>query len=234
VPRVPFHRRPVDVLDGGACADDCCSAKGDEIAELATRGKQRRVLVIVLAINATMFVMELSAGLVGRSSALVADSVDMFGDASVYGLSLYALDRGLRWRAGAAVAKGGIILAFGLWILVDGALKASTGIEPSATAMGLFGGIALAANLTCFALLWSFRAQDVNMSGTFECSRNDLVANTGVLVAAVLVWQLGSGWPDIAVALMIAAVFLRSAWRVLREAWPQFAGSESLEPRPAS
>jgi Co/Zn/Cd efflux system component len=219
---------PEPACSGG----DCCSAKSEAIDQLARRASQRRVLLIVLGINVAMFGAELTAGLMARSSALVADSVDMFGDASVYALSLYALNRGLQWRAGAAVAKGAIILAFGLWILVDAALKLLGGVEPSAPAMGVVGGIALAANLTCLALLWSFRDHDVNMSSTFECSRNDVVANTGVLVAAGAVWLLGSGWPDVAVALAIAGLFMRSAFRVLRAAWPQFR-PHPLAPSPA-
>ena len=202
-------------------ADDCCAAKEVELGALSRRTVQRRVLVAVLLINLAMFAFELAAGVMARSSALIADSVDMFGDASVYGLSLYALDRGLRWRAGAAVVKGGIILAFAIWLAIDIALKVATGTEPSASAMGVVGAIALAANLVCFGLLWSFRDEDINMSSTWECSRNDVLANGGVLVAAGGVWLTSSGWPDLAVAAIIAALFLRSAIRVLRAAVPQ-------------
>ncbi|MGE3075184.1 MAG: cation transporter [Dehalococcoidia bacterium] len=202
-------------------ADDCCAAKEVELAALSRRTVQRRVLVAVLLINLAMFAFELVAGVLARSSALIADSVDMFGDASVYALSLYALDRGLRWRAGAAVVKGSIILAFAIWLAIDIALKVATGTEPSAPAMGVVGAIALAANLVCLGLLWSFRAEDINMSSTWECSRNDVLANGGVLVAAAGVWLTSSGWPDLAVAAVIAVLFLRSAVRVLRSAVPQ-------------
>src|SRR3546814_5398128 len=92
-------------------ADACCSSKRDTIAELGRKAEQRRVLIIVMLINLAMFVVEFGGGVVARSSALMADSVDMFGDAVVYALSLYALHRGARWEAGAALAKGGIILA---------------------------------------------------------------------------------------------------------------------------
>jgi len=157
-----------------------------------------------------------------NSIALLADSVDMFGDASVYALSLYALDRGVRWCAGAALAKGALILAFGLWVLVEVALKITYGAAPVASVMVSIGALALAANLTCLALLWRFRQQDVNMSSTFECSRCDVIANIGVLIAAAAVRVTGSGWPDIVVGLVIAVLFLRSAIRFVGQAWPQF------------
>lgn len=201
-------------------ADDCCSKKGDTIAELGRKAEQRRVLVIVMLINFAMFAAEFGGGLVARSSALMADSVDMFGDAAVYALSLYALHRGARWQAGAALAKGGIILIFGVAVIVEIAEKLANGVPPSSTLMLAFGASALAANLTCLALLWQFRHENVNMASTFECSRNDVASNIGVLVAAGLVAATGSFWPDVAVGAVIAVIFLRSAWRVLSQALP--------------
>lgn len=209
-------------------ADHCCSAKRDTIALIGRKAEQRRVLIVVMLINLAMFVAEFGGGLVARSSALMADSVDMFGDAVVYALSLYALDRGARWEAGTALAKGGIILAFGLAVIIQIGDKIVNGVPPSSTLMLTFGGVALAANLTCLALLWRFRAENVNMSSTFECSRNDVASNIGVLVAASLVGLTGSTWPDIAVGAIIALVFLRSAWRVLSEAIPAWRDNRPL------
>jgi Co/Zn/Cd efflux system component len=204
--------------------DDCCGSKEQELAKAAhdATGAMKHVLQIVLAINLAMFVAEFTAGVVAQSSALMADSVDMLGDAIVYGLSLYALNRGSRWRAGIALAKGGIIAVFGLGIFVQVALTMIYGVTPLAPVMLTFGAIALVANLTCLGLLYRYRAQDVNMSSTFECSRNDVIANTGVLLAAAGVYATGAAWPDIAVGAVIAIIFLRSAIRVLRQAWPQF------------
>jgi cation diffusion facilitator family transporter len=209
------------------CADDCCADKEAELAQLATRSAQRRVLVIVLAINAVMFGVELVAGILAGSAALIADSVDMLGDASVYGLSLYALDRSLRWRAGAALAKAGIIVLFGGWILFEVGRRLIDGGVPAAETIGVIGLLALLANLTCLGLLWRFRAHDINMSSTFECSRNDVAANVGVLAAATGVWLTGAAWPDLIIGLLIAAIFLRSAWSIARNAWPQFAPRQS-------
>lgn len=201
-------------------ADDCCSHKGEAIAELGRKAGQRRVLIVVMVINLAMFVVGFGGGLAARSSAVMADSVDMLGDALVYALSLHALHRGARWEAGAALAKGGIILLFGLAVIVEIADKIVNGVPPSPPLMLAFGSLALMANLACLALLWRFRDANVNMSSTFECSRNDVVSNVGVLVAAGLVAATGSAWPDIAVAAVIAVIFLRSATRVLAAAIP--------------
>lgn len=201
-------------------AHDCCSKKSDTLAELAAKKDQRRVLIVVMLINLAMFVAEFGGGFVARSSALMADSVDMLGDAFVYALSLYALHRGARWEAGAAMVKGGIILVFGLAIIAEIADKIVNGVPPSSTLMLAFGSMALVANLICLSLLWRFRRTNVNMSSTFECSRNDVASNIGVLMAAGLVAVTGSVWPDIVVGGVIALVFLRSAWKVLAKAIP--------------
>ncbi len=207
--------------------DECCASKQSELEALARRHDQRRVLTVVLAINAAMFVGEFTAGVIAGSVALMADAVDMFGDAMIYGLSLYALDRSERWRNGAALAKGVFILVFGLGVLVQVGVKIESGAPPSSTTMLIVGALALVANLVCLALLWGFRNQDLNMSSTFECSRNDVIANIGVLAAAGGVALLNSPWPDIVIGLAIAGLFLRSALRVLGQAWPAFRQSRS-------
>lgn len=210
--------------------DDCCSAKGCELEQLARDAGQRRVLAAVLAINTMMFFVEFGAGVVAGSAALMADAVDMLGDAFVYGLSLYALARGARWKAGAALAKGEFILLFGIGVLVEIGVKIVTGTPPASGLMLLFGGLALAANLACLGLLWRYRRQDVNMSSTFECSRNDVVANVGVLSAALAVYMTHAAWPDILVAAAIAALFLRSAARVLSSGWREFKRPNTDQP----
>jgi Co/Zn/Cd efflux system component len=189
---------------------------------IARRADTRRVLIVVLAINLVMFFVEFGAGVVAHSAALMADSMDMLGDALVYMVSLYALDRSARWRAGTALFKGGFILFLGLGVLVQIGLKIAYGVPPSSTLMLIFGGLALAANLYCLRLLWSFRADNVNLSSTFECSRNDVMANAGVIVAAGAVAWSQSPWPDIVVAVAIAFLFLRSAGRVIASAWPEY------------
>lgn len=199
-------------------ADSCCAAKSVEIERLARQADQRRVLVIVFVINAVMFVVGFGAGIVAGSTALMADATDMLGDALVYAVSLYALARSDRWKAGAALFKGLFILALGVGVAINVAVKIQSGVPPSSMLMLVFGGLALVANLVCLRLLWRFRAQDVNMASTFECSRNDVISNVGVLVAALLVAWLASPWPDIVIGSAMAVLFLRSALRVTSQA----------------
>lgn len=199
-------------------ADDCCASKGSELERLAVDAGQRRVLVTVLVINGAMFVIEFGAGLFAGSTALMADASDMLGDALVYGLSIYALGRSAQWKAVAAMVKGMLILLLGIGIVINIIVKIQSGIPPSSTLMLAFGGLALAANLVCFRLLWRFRRQDVNMASTFECSRNDLISNVGVLVAAAAVSGFHAAWPDILIGSAMALWFMRSAFRVLGQA----------------
>lgn len=191
--------------------DRCC-----EVREVP-RG-QRRVLGVVLAINAAMFLAESAAGLLAHSTALLADSVDMLGDAIVYGFSLHVVARGPIWQARAAMLKGLVMAAFGFGVLAEAVTKVVRGTTPTAEVMGTVGLIALAANGVCLWLLWRRRADDVNMRSAWLCSRNDVLANAGVLLAAAGVAATGAAWPDLLVGLAIAALFMGSAAGVLREA----------------
>lgn len=188
---------------------------------MAKQADQRRVLVTVLVINAVMFVLEFGAGIVAGSTALMADATDMLGDALVYGVSIYALSRSTRWKAGAAMFKGLFILALGLGIVANVIAKMQSGIPPSSVLMLVFGAMALVANLFCLRLLWRFRSHDLNMASTFECSRNDVISNSGVIVAAGAVALLNSPWPDIIIGSAMAILFLRSSLRVIAQAAPQ-------------
>ena len=195
---------------------DCCNDKACEIEAL--RDRQSSILKIVLAINAVMFLIELTAGLLAGSVSLIADSLDMLGDALVYGFSIYVIARGVRMKAKAALLKGGIMAAFGLFVFGQAVYKMVFPQVPVFEAIGAFGLLALAANSLCLLLLWRHRADDINMSSVWLCSRNDIIANVSVLCAAVGVWLTSSGWPDILVGLGLAALFLRSALFVLRGA----------------
>ncbi len=195
---------------------DCCQNKACELDAL--RARQSSTLKWVLLINAVMFVVELTAGLMAGSLSLLADSLDMLGDALVYGFSLYVVARGARMKARAALLKGGIMAAFGLFVLGQAIYKILFPQVPVFEAIGAIGLLALAANGVCFVLLWKHRAEDINMSSVWLCSRNDIIANVAVLFAAAGVWLAHSAWPDILVGLALAALFLRSALHVLREA----------------
>jgi len=213
--------------------DACCGS--DETALAGLRRRQGRVLRILLAVNAVMFVGEFGAGLAIGSTALLADALDMLGDAFVYAFSLTVLTWGAAWRARAALFKGLVMAAFGLGVLVEAGLSVKTGVAPLAPAMAAVGALALAANAFCFALLWRHRGDDLNLRSTWLCSRNDLAANAAVLGAAALVAASGSLWPDVLVGVGIAALFLHSAGSVLRESIAELAGGRSAErPLPSS
>jgi Co/Zn/Cd efflux system component len=142
----------------------------------------------------------------------------MLGDALVYGFSLWVVARGAAWQTRAAVVKGLVMAAFGVVVLVEAATKLARGAVPLSDVMGGVGLLALAANAAVLALLWRRRGDDLNMRSVWLCSRNDVAANVGVLVAAAAVAATGAAWPDIVVGVLIAALFLTSGVAVLRDA----------------
>jgi len=191
--------------------DECCGVR-------PIHDRHRRVLQVVLWINAAMFLAELAAGLIAHSTALVADSVDMLGDAIVYGFSLYVIGRGPAWQARGALLKGGIMAVFGAGVLVEVVAKLARGLTPEASIMWTVALAALVANGSVLALLSRHRGDDINMRSAWLCSRNDVIANAGVLVAALGVSLSGSAWPDVLIGLAIAALFVLSAVGVIRQA----------------
>lgn len=214
-----------------------CNDTAERLSTTANR-QQRRVLVIVLAINAALFVGEFGAGLWAGSTALQADSLDSLGDAGIYALSLYVVGRSLHWRAGVGAVKGVIQGLFGLAVLAEVARKALLGVVPDVPVMAAVASIALVANLACFLLLMRFRHQDVNLRSVWLCSRNDLANNIGVIVAAGAVASLGHGWPDLLVGALVAVLFLHTSFEVLRMAvrqlrQPQSAATPSCPGREA-
>ncbi len=194
---------------------DCCENKSCTLD--AMRSNHSRVLKIVLAVNAIMFVVETLAGLAAHSTSLLADASDMLGDALVYGFSLYVLTRNEIWQARAALLKGLFMLAFGLGVAAEAVYKTLHPILPHGETIGLIGLAALAANTWCFLLLYRHRADNLNMSSVWLCSRNDLFANGGVILAGIAVILLQSRWPDILVGGIIASLFIQSAMHVLRQ-----------------
>jgi Co/Zn/Cd efflux system component len=191
---------------------ECCEVSAD-IPE-----RQRRVLRVVLGINAAMFLVEFLSGIRAHSTALLADSVDMLGDAIVYGFSLYVVSRGTVWQARAALLKGLIMAGFGVGVLAEVSAKLARGTVPTAEVMGGIGLLALLANAACLLLLWRRRADDINMRSAWICSLNDVAGNAGVLLASAGVMAVQSVWPDIAVGLLIALMFTVSAVSVLGRA----------------
>jgi Co/Zn/Cd efflux system component len=185
----------------------------------------RSVLWLVLAINALMFLIEIGAGLAAGSASLQADALDFLGDASNYAISLLVVGMTLRYRAMAALAKGATMGTFGLWVFGATAWHVLHGTLPNAFTMGAVGLAALAANAASFALLWAFRGGDANMRSAWVCTRNDVLGNLAVLLAACGVFGTGTGWPDVIVAAIMATLAVQGALVVLRQATNELRSS---------
>lgn len=192
---------------------DCCEDKSCAIDALGK--KQGATLKVVLLINAVMFFVELAAGLLSGSTALLSDSLDNLGDALTYGISIYAISTAPNIKARVALFKGGLILAAGLFVLGQVIYRVINPITPTYETMGLISLLALLANSICLWLLWKHREDDINMSSVWECSRNDVASNISVFLAAGAVWLTQSGWPDILIGLVLALLFLKSAYKVI-------------------
>jgi Co/Zn/Cd efflux system component len=208
-------------MDSCCRHDDCC-------VPAAQAGKYRRVLWAVLLINAAMFAVEIGAGVLAGSASLQADALDFMGDAANYGISLFVVGMALRYRALAAFAKGTSMGLFGIWVLGVAAWHAWHGTLPHAFTMGAVGFAALAANAASFALLWRFRGGDANMRSAWICTRNDVLGNLAVLLAALGVFGTGTGWPDIVVAAVMATLALQGAWIVLRQSLAELRHSRGV------
>ena len=199
------------VVTMSGCCDDNCTVE-------ALRDSQRGTLYSVLAINTVMFLVIVIAALYAKSTALFADSLDNFGDALTYGLSLYVVSSGASAKAKVALFKGVLILAAACMVAIQILYKLSFPSTPIFEVMGIFSLVGLAANSLCLLLLWRHRNEDINMNSVWECSRNDIASNLSVFVAAAGVWLTGSGWPDILVAIALVSLLLRSSFRVMSAA----------------
>jgi Co/Zn/Cd efflux system component len=218
--------RPEDPM-GSNCCDHC--PEPDRARDAA----YRRVLWLVLAINAAMFAVEIGAGLAAGSASLQADALDFLGDAGNYAISLFVVGLPLRYRASAALLKGISMGVFGAWVLWMIGWHAWHGTLPNAFTMTAVGFAALAANVASFALLWAYRGGDANMRSAWICTRNDVLGNLAVLLAALGVFGTGAGWPDIAVAAIMATLALQGAVVVIRRAADEFRSPPHAPPLPA-
>ena len=201
----------------------CCDGIGN-VEEIP----YRRIMWAVLAVNAAMFLIEAGAGLGAKSVALQADALDFLADAATYGITLLVLPMAIRWRARAALVKGASMALFGLWVLGATAYNAFLLDAPDALVMGSVGVLALLANLFCASLLFRFRGGDSNKRSAWLCSRNDVLGNLAVIVAAGGVMATGTAWPDLAVALIMAALWVHAAVQIIRQAIAE------LRPAPAA
>lgn len=183
--------------------------------------RYKRALWLVIALNAGMFAVETGAGVLAGSQALQADALDFLGDTLTYGLSLAVIGMSLQARATAALIKGATLGLMGVWVLGSTVWHAFVLDVPRAEVMGLIGFLALATNVTSILLLLKYKDGDANVRSVWLCSRNDAIGNVAVLVAALGVWGTTTGWPDVIVASMLAALFLQSATRILQQAFAE-------------
>lgn len=189
-----------------------------EPAPQKPNSKFRTALWIALFINLSMFLVELIGGAYAHSSALWADSLDFFGDAVNYGISLAVLGASLYWRATVALFKGLTMALFGLVVIAKTAYAFVQGIPPEAVTMGVIGVLALIANVVAAVVLYAFRDGDSNMQSVWLCSRNDAIGNVAVILAAVGVFGTGSLIPDLIVALVISILGLTGGYQVIKKA----------------
>jgi len=207
-------------MAGNCCNHGCASA--------AATGRYRRLLWIALAINLAMFVVEIGAGLRAESVSLLADSLDFFGDAANYGVSLWVLGLGVVIRARASLLKALTMAAFGTFILVMAISNFVDGSVPHAPTMGVIGIVALLANLLVAGLLYTFREGDSNMRSVWLCSRNDALGNLAVMLAALGVLGTGSGWPDLIVATFMGVLAISAAIQVARQALQELRPDDAI------
>jgi Co/Zn/Cd efflux system component len=202
-------------------ADSCC---GKTIDVRALEAEQRRVLVVVLVLNAVTFLVMIAAAWQSGSSSLLSGGLDNFGDAATYALSLAVVGASRRAKARVALFKGALILAAALAVAVQIGWRLAHPTVPLFETIGVIGLLNLGANVLCLRLLTPYRHRDVNMASAWECSRNDVAEGVAVLFAAVGVWAFAAGWPDLLIGAGLLLVFLRSAVRVLRAGWREAQG----------
>ncbi len=180
--------------------------------------KQSRVLIMLLAINGVMFVAELIAGTIADSTALIADSLDMLADASVYAIGLYAVGRSLQVKARAAHISGIFQVLLGMGVLFDIVRRFIVGSEPESLLMMAVGLVALIANSICLVLIYKHRQGEVHMRASWVFSKNDVIANLGVIGGGALVAWLGSPLPDLIIGLVIAMIVVRGGIHIIKDA----------------
>ena len=203
----------------------CCGPKPDPSASPVWR----RALWIALGINAVMFAVEIGAGVAADSRALQADALDFLGDAANYAISLAVAGMVLAWRARAALIKGATITLFGLYVMVSAVWAALAHASPQPEVMGVVGFVALAANAGVALMLYRFRNGDSNMRSVWICSRNDVIGNFAVILAALGVFGTGSAWPDLAVAAIMATLALSGGVQIIRQAREELAPAGAQE-----
>ncbi|NQZ31408.1 MAG: cation transporter [Oceanospirillaceae bacterium] len=178
----------------------------------------KRILYWIIGINAVMFAVEMSAGIGAQSQALQADALDFLADTLTYGLSLWVIGKAVSTRSNAAMVKSFSLLLIALWVSASTGYRLFVVNAPEAYIMGSVAIAAFSANLICVLLLRNYKDGDANVRSVWLCSRNDAIGNLVVLLAASGVWATGTPWPDLLVAMLLAALFLSSAWQIFKQA----------------
>ncbi|MGB0906082.1 MAG: cation transporter [Maricaulaceae bacterium] len=203
---------------------DCCDDKVfDGMSEV-----YKRALIAVIVINALMFFVEITAGLLSGSQALLADALDFAGDSATYTMSLLVIGASLRTRAMASIFKGGSLALIAIVILVTSGIRFFGDTVPVAETMGIIGFLALLANLTSLLILMRWRDGDSNVRSVWLCSRNDAIGNVGVIIAGIVVAMTGAAWPDLFVAILLASLFLRSSFLIMSQARTELQSGEII------
>lgn len=197
-------------------AASCCDAKSEDLKSLAK--SQKKVLWTILLINLVMFFVEFIFGLLSNSQALMADSLDMLGDSLAYGSSLYVVNLGLRAKAKASLLKASLMMLTGVAVLAKSIHTFISPELPAYETMSIVAVLALVMNSLCLYLLTRHKNDDINFRSVWVCSRNDIIANSSVIVASFFVYYYASPWPDLIVAIGITILFMKSSWGVFQEA----------------
>ncbi|MGE3148738.1 MAG: cation transporter [Pseudorhodoplanes sp.] len=205
---------------------------GHEVAFDGVSSDYKRRLWLVIAINAAMFAVEMSAGTLAGSQALKADALDFLADSLTYGISLAVIGAALHVRAYAALAKGVSLMLMGFWVLGTTAYQLAMVGMPRAEVMSAVGFLALAANVASVLILARYKDGDANVRSVWLCSRNDAIGNIAVMLAALAVWWTATGWPDLIVAAAMAGLFLNSSIQVVRQALREIRGGRMAAAAP--
>jgi len=179
---------------------------------------QRKVIIAVMVINGSMFFVEFLAGIISESAALIADAMDMLADALVYGISLYAIGRAAQIKLKAAQISGMFQILLGAGVFIEVIRRFILGSEPESLLMVAVGLIALAANVSCLLLIAKYRAGEVHMRASWIFSRNDVIANIGVILAGVLVFSFGTPLPDLVIGFVISIIVMKGGASIVRDA----------------
>ncbi|PJG56553.1 cation transporter [Bradyrhizobium forestalis] len=229
----PLNLEPIRRTERGSLGAACGCSGGVPVFD-GMDPAYKRVLWTVIAVNGTMFLIEMLAGQLAGSQALKADALDFLGDTVTYGLSLAVIGASLRRRATAALFKGLSLSVMALWVVGSTVYQTLILGLPKAEVMGAIGFLALAANLGSVLLLRPYTDGDANVRSVWLCSRNDAIGNVIVVVAALGVWGTGTAWPDLLVAAVMGGIFLTSSIQILRQAWSEFNAENSASQQTAA